>query len=241
MNDCRPTSGAGSGGRNAIRLTMDDRERRGPVSELLIKGDEFKLEIRRLPVGDYLLDNELLFERKTLPDLVTSIKEGRLFSQALRLAEAKRPAALLLEGTTGDLAGSGMHWGAIQGALITVALFIGVPVLRSRSAAETIQTFLYAARLRRAVTGSALHRRSRRPKGKAALQRYILQGLPSVGPERAARLLQRFGSVESVFIADAAALADVPGIGSHTAGKLRWAVEEPHHAHWWSEFNRESL
>jgi ERCC4-type nuclease len=63
---------------------MDDRERRGPIPELLVEHNGFDFEIRLL-VGDYLLDNELLFERKALPDLVTSIKEGRLFSQTLRL------------------------------------------------------------------------------------------------------------------------------------------------------------
>lgn len=60
-----------------------------------------------------------------------------MFGQALRLAKAKRPTALLLEGTRGDLAGSGMRWEAVQDALITVALFIGLPVLRSRSPEKT--------------------------------------------------------------------------------------------------------
>jgi ERCC4-type nuclease len=41
----------------------------------------------------------LLFERKTLPDLVASIADGRLFKQALRLVNAKLPAAMILEET----------------------------------------------------------------------------------------------------------------------------------------------
>lgn len=120
-------------------LVIDDRERRSPLPQALAATNAFAIEFRRLPVGDYLLDNALLFERKTLQDLVASIKEGRLFSQALRLAEAKLPAALILEGTSADLAGSGMRWEAIQGALVTVALFIGLPVLRTRSPTETAQ------------------------------------------------------------------------------------------------------
>ncbi|MGE0373228.1 MAG: type I-U CRISPR-associated protein Csb2, partial [Gammaproteobacteria bacterium] len=66
-----------------------------------------------------------------------------------------------------------------------------------------------------------------RPKGKAALQSHVLQGLPGIGPQRAARLIQRFGSIEAAIAADVQALAKVEGIGPAIARKLRWTVEEP--------------
>jgi ERCC4-type nuclease len=209
-----------------IPITIDDRERRSPIPDAIAATGAFRIEYRRLSVGDYVVDDALLFERKTLQDLVASIKEGRLFSQALRLAEAKLPAALILEGTSADLAGGGMRWEAIQGALVTVNLFIGLPVLRARTATETAQTLLFTARQRVAIARGALPRRGRRPKGKAALQRYILQGLPGVGPRRAGSLLDRFGSVTGVIGADVEALAAVDGIGAQTAKKIRWSVEE---------------
>jgi len=64
-----------------------------------------------------------------------------------------------------------------------------------------------------------------RPKGKRARQLFLLQGLPGVGPERAARLLDRFGSVQSVMTASADDLAAVNGIGERTAAKIRWVLE----------------
>lgn len=72
-----------------------------------------------------------------------------------------------------------------------------------------------------------LPRHGYRPKGKAALQSHVLQGLPGIGPARAARLIQRFGSVEAAIGADVDALADVTGIGAAIARKVRWTVEEP--------------
>ena len=54
-----------------------------------------------------------------------------------------------------------------------------------------------------------------------------MQGLPGVGPERAARLLERFGSVQAIMAASADDLASVDGIGEKTAAKMRWAVQEP--------------
>ena len=66
-----------------------------------------------------------------------------------------------------------------------------------------------------------------RPKRKRARQLFLLQGLPGVGPERAARLLERFGSVQAVVTASLDDLATVDGIGEKTAAKMRWAVQEP--------------
>lgn len=209
-----------------IPILIDDRERAGPLPAELARAGVFELEIKRLALGDYLVDGRFLFERKTLPDLALSIKDGRLFRQALRLAESPLRAALILEGTAADLEGSGMRWEAMQGALITVAMFIGLPLLRCRTPVETARTFEFVARQGRTVASGALPRRGQRPKGKAALQRHLLQGLPGVGPARAACLLERFGSVEAVVTADAAALAAVPGIGENTARRVRWAVEE---------------
>lgn len=210
-----------------ISILIDDRERASPLPAELARSGIFAIDVKRLALGDYLLDGRFLFERKTLPDLALSIRDGRLFGQALRLAQSPLRAGLILEGTAADLDDSGMRWEAMQGALVTLALFIGLPLLRCRTPAETARTFEFVARQGRTVAGGALPRRGRRPKGKAAWQRYLLQGLPGVGPARAARLLERFGTVEAVVTADAAALAAVPGIGRNTARALRWALEEP--------------
>lgn len=130
-----------------------------------------------------------------------------------RKLRGRMPAALILEGTSADLAASGMRWEAIQGALITATLFIGLPILRSRGPEETLRTFLYVARQRRAVAHGAMPRRGRRPTGKTALQAHILQGLAGIGPERARQMIAHFGSVEAAIAAQPEALSEVLGIG----------------------------
>ncbi|MFZ5557576.1 MAG: ERCC4 domain-containing protein [Pseudomonadota bacterium] len=210
-----------------IPIVADDREGRGPVLAELRGMPEFDVTLARLPVGDYRVDDRFLFERKTLVDLVASVESGRLFAQALRMARMKAlQPVLVLEGTSQDLEGSRMTWEAVQGALVTVALFVGLPMLRTRGAVETARTFLYAARQGRTHACGALPRRGRRPTGKVAVQNYILQGLPGVGPARAAQLLKRFGSVEAAIAAGPEALTALPGIGARTARAIRWAVEE---------------
>lgn len=208
---------------------VDDRERNSGVIEHLHARPDVDVTIHRLPVGDYLWDDYLLFERKTLVDLAQSIKEGRLFRQANRLADGAPHGVLILEGTARSLASSNMQRAAIQGALIHLALFMGLPILRAKGPAETARLMQYATNQYQSVRGGALPRRpsGKRPTGKRRVQLYLLQGLPGVGPQRAQQLIDTFGSVEAVLQADMDDLIAVNGIGSKTAETIRWAVEEP--------------
>lgn len=210
-----------------IPIQVDDRETGGPVVDLLRQSPDFRVTMTRLKLGDYLVDGRFLFERKTTADIVAAIISGRLFSQALRLAVTPLRRALILEGTGRELAESGMHWGAIQGALITVSLFCGIPLLRTRTPEETVRTMLFAAQQGQAYAIGARPRPGYRPRGKRARQLFILQGLPGIGPERARRLLARFETVESVIIARPEELAEVPGIGKRIARQVRCCVEQP--------------
>ena len=70
-----------------------------------------------------------------------------------------------------------------------------------------------------------ISRRGRRPKRRRKLQLYVLQGLPGIGPEKAGRLLERFGSVEGVMAASEQDLQLVPGIGERIARSIRWLLE----------------
>ena len=133
---------------------------------------------------------------------------------------------LLLEGTGKELTETGIRREAMQGALISVSIVLGIPVLRSKSPSESAQLILYTARQIKSFARGALQRHGRRPKGKRKKQLFILQGLPGIGSERAARLLNEFGSVEDVITATSEELQSVEGIGENIAGKIKWAVRD---------------
>lgn len=91
------------------------------VLSALLAGDRFSVQVERVGCDDYLVDAWFLSERKTLSDLIQSIISGRLFRQALRLVEQNELwPALILEGTSRDLATTQMSWEAIQEALVHV-------------------------------------------------------------------------------------------------------------------------
>jgi len=209
-----------------VPVCADHREQKTPLMSRLATDHRFDLRTTVLTPGDYLLDETILIERKTLPDLAASIRDGRLFSQASRLASVDYPqVAMLVEGVGRDLDGSSMRREAIQGAIINLSMFFGFPVLRSRSVDETLWILQCLYRQHRRFLSQALPRKGRRPRAKRAMQYRVLQGLPGVGPQRARSLLAHFGSVEAVFLADEAELLRVDGIGRDTARTIRWAVE----------------
>jgi DNA excision repair protein ERCC-4 len=207
-----------------IHVIVDDREAHSDVVRALREIDDLEIEVKCLALGDYWTDGKLLVERKTFGDLADSIKDGRFFKQAIRLASCTIRGAVILEGTSDDLSHHRMRREAIQGALITLTIVLGIPVLRSKDESESARLMVYAAR----QIGISMHgsypRKGKRPKGKRRLQLHILQSLPGVGPGRAAGLLETFGSVEAVVTAENSRLLKVPGIGAKTALAIRNAV-----------------
>jgi ERCC4-type nuclease len=211
-----------------MQIIADDRENHSPVIAALRSQSGVEVTVRRLALGDYLLDGRLLFERKTLRDLAASLKDGRLLEQGVRLAASPLHKAIILEGSTRDQAENGMRRESLQGALITLTLFLGIPLLRSADAEESARLMLYAARQFDHITRQTSPRlfKGKRPKGKRKTQMRILQSLPGIGPGTAHNLLEQFGSVEAVLAADEQALLGVVGIGGGRAKSIRWAVGE---------------
>jgi ERCC4-type nuclease len=209
-----------------INIIADDREPKSEVIKSLKGIENVEVDIRRLTMGDYHIDNRLIVERKTLKDFTISIIDGRLFKQMIRLAGSKSEGVLILEGTAIDIADLGMTREAMQGALITVSLILGIPVLRSKDPSETAKLIVFIARQIESMARGGVQRHGYRPKTKRRRQLYILQGLPGVGPERAERLLARFGSIEAAVSASSSELQSVAGIGKSIADKIKWAVSE---------------
>ncbi len=71
-----------------INIIVDDREVGSGIMDIFHAIDGVSIGVRRLTLGDYEVDGRLLVERKTLLDLTESIKDGRLFRQACKLAKA---------------------------------------------------------------------------------------------------------------------------------------------------------
>ena len=85
-----------------LRIVVDEREKKSGIPDLL-KGIGINLEIKTLPIGDYIVAPEIIVERKTISDLISSIFDGRLFDQCNRLKEHYKFPILLIEGDTSEI------------------------------------------------------------------------------------------------------------------------------------------
>jgi ERCC4-type nuclease len=214
-----------------VKIDVDFREVKSGVPDYLSAIEGVIPKLQHLEIGDYCVDNHIIIERKTLSDFAESIKDGRLFRQARRLANTSLPTLVLLEGSSKQLIRSGMSRESIQGALIALTLSFGLSLIRSRDAQESAMLLFYIAGQSIQAPQHTLPGNRRRPKGKRKTQLHILQGLPGVGASHAHHLLKHFGNVRNVMTANEEALFQVEGIGIKTARKIQWAIHEPQTAY----------
>lgn len=229
-----------------VRIVVDDRERAGGVAEALRRVSGRPVEVRRLAVGDILVGERVVIERKAAADFVASLLDGRLERQLDALLSAKgRPALVVIEGDFNPTTLAGMAAGAVRQAILSIELDRRVPVLRSRGVEDTARwvvalaereefnlsplaaTFCHEAR--GGLGHPAGHRGARR-RGVADPQQVqiaALRRVPGIGAARAAALIGHFGSLQALISADLGDLATVAGIGPGLARAIRAVFTGP--------------
>lgn len=207
-------------------LKIDHREKSSGIGkEIENAALPFKYEFTHLNTGDYLLEDKIIIERKTLPDFLTSLKSGRLFNQAYRMAKCNACSVIIIEGEKAMADKSLIKRNAVQGSLIHLTIFLGIPILRAKNIKETLELFL--------SIGNQLHK-YQYPRSKATIfknpqfkighsQRekiLFLQNLPGIGVHKALSLLESFGSIDKILTAKTSELAEVKGIGVKLANDI---------------------
>jgi DNA excision repair protein ERCC-4 len=213
-----------------LEVVIDDREPLSIEKELLEKGNLLVIR-KRLEIGDYIFDNDLIVERKTVKDFCSSIKDGRLFKQVGRLANNKTPGILILEGRQKDFRETDFSVQAIQGIVVSVSLGFRIPILRSKSAGESVEIMLqgYKQLTKDKLQDPRILPRKgyfKKKKDRFLEQKiHILEGFPGVGVVRAKSLLDHFGSLKAVFDAEVENLLEVKGFGRISAIKFKEILE----------------
>lgn len=213
--------------RPKVKVLVDLREKSSEVLKELFSDPEVDVELAVLPVGDYLISDRVVVERKTVGDFLQSIIDGRLFEQASRLKDFERPI-VVVEGE-GLYEKRNMDPRAVRGAISSLILDFGIPVLFTKSPRETALFIKsMAVREQREEKRPVRIRGEKKLLGPKEMKEFIVQSLPHVGPKTAKELLMRFGSVEGVFLASERELASVPGIGEKKAKEIRRVISEPY-------------
>ncbi|MGD9277505.1 MAG: ERCC4 domain-containing protein, partial [Desulfobacterales bacterium] len=118
-----------------MKIIVDYREKSSGLIDL-IKKEDISIEIKKVPHGDYIINEVITIERKTAKDFLISIIDGRLFTQLSKLKMFCKNPILVIEGNpyNTNLKFDRM---AIKGALISAEAVWYVPVIFSRSKEDT--------------------------------------------------------------------------------------------------------
>ena len=184
------------------------------------------IEVRKIAPGDYVL-GPVGIERKALFDFFNSIVRKRLFEQVQRLRDAYPQPLVILEGDLSEIS-TFRNPSSILGALLALEIRERVPVLTT---ADKDQTALLLSLLwKRQEKGTAEYGLRHKPKAMSVeqRQRFLVEGLPSIGETLARSLLERFGSVRAVFHASEQELKSVPKIGGVKASEITRLVTAPY-------------
>lgn len=180
-------------------------------------------EPKRLDVGDYLINDEICIERKSVEDFLSSIIDGRLFEQAKNLREYYKKPIIIIEGE-GLYSLRNINPDAIRGALLSLTVDFNIPVIFTKDERETSQ-FIYLL-VKRESSDREYRIVHKKPKTLKEIQERIVASLPNVNTILARRLLRKFKTVERIFTAKESELMTVEGIGEKIAREIRKVLTE---------------
>ncbi|MEM2978304.1 MAG: ERCC4 domain-containing protein [Candidatus Hadarchaeales archaeon] len=201
---------------------MADRQELGGELERELRKRGVEPEVSRLEVGDFVVSDRVVVERKSVRDFVRSIVDGRLMDQARRMREKFERPVLVVEGEEAPEELGKLHPHAVQGAMLHLVMDLGIPVLRTRNCSQTASLlWLLTRREREERRRLPPLRRKREGLPLSLQQRFVVEGLPGVSSVLAERLLQHFGTVEAVMRASEGELRKVRGIGRVKARRIR--------------------
>jgi len=207
------------------RVVADEREKAGGVPDELSKLN-LRVYFSRLPVGDYILNQEIAVERKSVQDLVSSVYDARLFHQAARISASYAKPYLLIEGDSTEVEVLAKNLKSYYGAIANVTIAYGLRVIYTANAKETaiaIAELLQHARAKpRSTLPTAIP-----PKSKSVPQQQLelVSSMPGVGGKLAERLLMKYGTPRRVMSLTAGELALTQGIGWKRAQKVKATLD----------------
>jgi DNA excision repair protein ERCC-4 len=207
------------------RVVVDERERQSGVPDRLSKLD-VRVYYARLVVGDYVVNPEIAAERKSISDFVSSVYDGRLFSQASMLASSYRKPYIIVEGDVTKVAGMVKSLSSYYGAIASVTLAYDLRLMHTANPDETALAIASLVRNSRAKPlPPGLLQAPPKSKDEAQQQLYFVSSLPGVGMKLAKRMLGRHGTPRKVMALSESQFAMIPGVGEKRASKIAHVLD----------------
>ncbi len=204
-------------GENKPAITCDDREAMG-AAIVRLRELGAVVEVKRLPVADFVISDKVGVERKTAADFESSVIDGRLFQQAAALKANFESPLICVIGNNFER----LEKKARRGALMALAIDFQLPVFFLETE-ESFADFLYQLAWREQLRPDREQKLQfvKKPGELHRQQQLIVESLPGIGPSTAKALLAHFGSVENIVTAEEEELQEVAGVGGERARLIK--------------------
>ena len=209
------------------KIYVDVRESKSKIPKLL-KEKGARLKPKSIPVGDYILSDRLIVERKSYNDFIDSIIDGRLFkpgtsgqvSQLERLAKQSLPL-IIIEFDPKDSTRQ-INVNSVMGALSSILLDFNIPILYTRNEQETASLlFRLASREQyKKKIGVTLPSITKKESTIREIQIQMLSMIPGINFSKAKGLLKTFNTIDALAKASLEEIEAVEGIGKKLAERI---------------------
>ena len=206
-----------------VEIVADQRELDSHIARDLSTRDGIETRLETLEVGDYVLSDRVVVERKSVEDFLDTLVGGdrSMFEQVGAAARYYARPVVIIEGDRLYEARN-VHPNAIRGALASLAVDFGASVMQTADPDETADLLeVIATREQETDDRTVSVHGEKGGKTLTEQQEYVVGSIAEVGPITARALLEHFGSVEDVMTAEEDDLLDVEGVGAVTAERIR--------------------
>ncbi|MAG79021.1 hypothetical protein CMI40_01450 [Candidatus Pacearchaeota archaeon] len=180
------------------KIIVDYRERNSLVpSELISLG--FHVEFKALKIADYIV-NDVVIERKTVTDFISSIINRRLLSQIIDLQQYENKL-LIVEGIdeqelyNNSEERIGMNPNAIRGFLLSILLKYKIPLIFTKNYEDTAKFISVLSKKKSKEIPLNVRKKSFNKKEQ---MQYILESFPGIGPTTSKKLLEKFKTIKEI-------------------------------------------
>ena len=209
-----------------VEIVVDQRELDSSIAKDLSTRDGLTTRLETLSVGDYVLSDRVVVERKSVSDFLDTLTGGdrSMFEQVGDATRHYARPIVILEGD-GLYEERNVHPNAIRGALSSLAVDFGASVLRTRNQKDTADLLEVIATREQERDGREVSMHGEKAtKTLAEQQEYVVSSIADIGPVTARSLLEEFRTVESVMTAREDDLLEVDGVGQVTAERIREVI-----------------
>jgi len=204
-----------------ITISADSREKE--LIYFLRNFANVNLNESFLEVGDFIVSDRTVIERKTYQDFVASIFDGRLFEQTTRMKDNFKIVIIIIEGFPNER----IDVNIVKAAMASLIIRFNISIVNTKDKMDTARMIYHLAKKEQVESKRTVsYKFEKVPTEMSKIQEQIVSSIPGVNSTISKRLLENLGSVEKVLLASEEDLQKAKGIGDVLSTRIKKILTE---------------